>query len=122
MGNSRKKKSEALIHNASFDLAEGMAPVGACVCGRGTLFMYLKSDDANVFNVYCTNPRCGVTDIRKPNLGDVYAQGVHAVIEFLKESYGAEKIDALWDQEFSSIVDNVKEAAVVNMFANADPK
>jgi hypothetical protein len=109
MGNYSEKKVAAEVHNTQRETMQSMVPVGACLCG-GTLYMYLKSEDSNIFNVYCTHNDCGVTDIRHPHDGDVYFKpGPKGVIDsLLVDAYGRDKIEALFEQESSTVVDNMK--------------
>jgi len=55
MSNRLKKKEAAAAHNNTMEIVENMLPLGQCDCElNGDMFMYLKSEKDNIWNIYCT--------------------------------------------------------------------
>ena len=50
----RRRKDEAAIHNTTMDIAKHILAIGQCTCS-GDIFLYLKSEEDNIYNIYCTN-------------------------------------------------------------------
>jgi hypothetical protein len=74
-------------------IAASIFPVGSCTCG-GTLFLYLNSDDENVFNIYCTECH-EIRDVREPKDGPIFWVTPQNQLKVLEEAYGIEKIQEL---------------------------
>jgi hypothetical protein len=93
MGNYLKKKNNAKTHNSSLEIINNLLYVGQCECG-GELFMYLKSQEENIYNIYCS--KC-VNRLNFKHI-DEYDQ-IHlfflpsAILNTLKQTYGEEVIE-----------------------------
>ena len=96
VNNRQRKKSEATIHNQTMDIATHIFPLGLCDCQEGDLFMYLKSEDQNIFNIYCT--KCEIVKSFK-NIDEykdiklMYPPS--AILRTLTDNYGEKKMEAL---------------------------
>jgi len=83
------KKREAQIHNNTMEIASNMFPLGKCNCEKGEMFMYLKSSEENMFNIYCSECE-DIKDFRKV---DTF-QGLNLwyppsqILQTLIETYG----------------------------------
>jgi len=91
MSNILKKKHNANVHNQTMDISTHIFSIGQCACEKGELFLYLKSNEENIFNIYCTN--CDAKrDFRKL---DVYEDlkllyPPSAILKTLTDVYGEE--------------------------------
>jgi len=65
INNRLKKKREADVHNMSAEIISNTLPVGSSdCCGDSCLFMYMVSEEENIYNIYCMS--CPATfDLRK---------------------------------------------------------
>lgn len=102
MGNYKKKKDAADVHNFAQDISNHILPVGTCKCGC-TTFMYLKSKLENVPKYYCENTECEVGDIRNPKDGDTFFYGLYDIAKVVIAEYEdtdiADKVVALFNEE-----------------------
>jgi len=94
--NRQKKKEAATIHNNTMSIAENLFPIGHNTANNGDLFMYLKSNEENIFNVYNTESE-DILDLRKidENKDVKLFFGPSAIMKTLAESYGEDTIDRL---------------------------
>ena len=93
------KKLAAQEHNRvmemAHDIADDVFPVGACKC-EGTLFLYLKSEDENLFKIRCTD--CDEEhDVRDPKDGVTFYVSPMKQMSILKIEYGEERVGRLVD-------------------------
>ena len=98
--NSRqRRKLSAATHNAALEIRDKIWAIGACAqCQSGTVFMYMESNDDNVFRYYCSECK-HVGDIRNPTDGDVFYTPPQSIIDILKVHYGEDKIGELFDKK-----------------------
>ena len=97
MGNHHKKKIAAMLHNHAVDIKDNIFPIGICGACKQNLIMYLKSEDANVFNYYCSGACEDHRNIRDPKDGDQFWVPPQAIIDILKMHYGEDKIETLFE-------------------------
>jgi hypothetical protein len=90
------KKEEALAHNILQGVNTNIFPVGSCICEGGSLFLYLASNPENIFNIYCTNCE-KVYDVRDPRDGPIFFVSPEQQVNVLKEVYGEDLIEHLWN-------------------------
>jgi hypothetical protein len=95
MGNYQKKKQAAVIHNTSMEISKNLLYIGECEC-KGNLFMYLSSQEENMFKIYCTSCE-KVLDFRKideyENLKLFFS--IRDIISTLEKSYGPELMEKI---------------------------
>lgn len=97
MSNRQIKKERARVHNLSIELSQSIFPVGSCNCG-GTLFLYLKSEDENVFKIRCT--KCDdELDVRFPRDDVSYILTPQKQMDLLVEAYGEERVSRLVNED-----------------------
>lgn len=93
ISNSKKKKMNAQVHNTTNEILENILPIGKCTC-EGTLFMYLKSEDQNILNIYCD--KCDIIRKCSDDLpDDMFFITPVMQMEVLKKVYGDEKLSQL---------------------------
>jgi len=91
----QQKKKNAELHNMVYDIKEHLMPIGDCHCGE-TIFMYLKSNDENIFKYYCVGcPE--IRDIRNPNDKDKLFFGPQDIVNVIGSIYGEEKVEKLFE-------------------------
>jgi coenzyme F420-reducing hydrogenase gamma subunit len=89
----KQKKMEALVHNTVMETAENIFCVGSCTCG-GNLFLYLRSQDENIQNIYCD--KCdNILNAFLPKQGPLFFISPLQQVEVLAKIYGSEKIEKL---------------------------
>lgn len=85
------------MHNTTLEMAGNLMPIGQCEC-EGDMFMYLKSQPENIYNIYCTKCK-EVKDFRKI---DTYSNlkltfNPSDILRQLNESYSEELIRDTYD-------------------------
>ena len=97
LNNRQRKKEAAYAHNTMHEISQNLLQIGQCSCGKGELFMYLKSDPENICNMYCTYEDCPTPkrDFRKI---DEYRDckflfGPSAITATLVTTYGPDAIE-----------------------------
>jgi hypothetical protein len=105
VSNVEYKKKKAVEHNATLEIAENILHCGTCSCEEGEdkcnglIFMYLKSEDANIFKYYhdqCTE----IGDIRNAKISqDHFMYPLGEIMVTLADKYGPDKIERLQDED-----------------------
>jgi hypothetical protein len=100
------KKNAVKQYNEAKDISDFIMPIGQDTCG-GTLFLYLKSNDENVFRIYCDNPNCkNEYDVRTPKDGPIFWVKPDMQKQTLIENYGEDKINSLWENKPTEVKDS----------------
>ena len=96
MGNYRKKKQAAAVHNKTMEILENILYIGESP-DKKVLMMNMDSRDENVFNYYYAGT-AKISDIRDPDEKDTLYFSPQKIIELMKQHYGEDKIGELFNK------------------------
>ena len=92
VSNRQRKKQAANIHNSSIEIAQNIMPIGQCTC-NSDMFMYLKSEKENIYNIYCTGCELKRNFLKIENEKDIKLYFMPSQIMFeLAKTYGEDVI------------------------------
>jgi hypothetical protein len=97
MGNYQKKKESAKVHNTTNDIVNNLLYIGTCECS-GELFMYLKSKEENIYNIYCSKceNKKDFRQIDKESIRLLFTPS--SILNTLIEAYGKDVIEKTYEE------------------------